>query len=79
MRFHAWQSILLDITAFVASVVLSLLAEPALKQGAYFISGLARVMWGIWFGLWIWTAIIALTGKRFKIYLIGSIAEKTAE
>ncbi|MGA9669364.1 MAG: hypothetical protein WBQ94_09160 [Terracidiphilus sp.] len=79
VRFHAWQSILLNIAAFVVSVVLSLLAEPALKRGAYFVLGVTRVMWGVWFGLWISTAVIALNGKRFKIPFIGPVAEKTAQ
>jgi len=74
VRFHAWQSILLNIVAFVVSVVLSLLAEPALRHGAYFLLGLTRVMWGVWFGLW-----IALNGRRFKILFIGSLAQRTAE
>jgi uncharacterized membrane protein len=79
VRFHAWQSILLNIVAFVVSLALSLLAEPALKHGAYFILGVVRVMWGVWFGLWIATAIIALNGHRFKILFIGPLAERTAE
>ena len=79
VRFHAWQSILLNIVAFVVSVVLSLLAEPALRHGAYFLLGLTRVMWGVWFGLWIATALTALNGRRFKILFIGSLAQRTAE
>jgi uncharacterized membrane protein len=78
VRFHAWQSILLNIVAFVISVALSLLAEPALKHGAYFILGLVRVMWGVWFGLWIATALTALNGRRFRILFIGPLAERTA-
>jgi uncharacterized membrane protein len=77
-RFHCWQSILLDISAFTVSVILSLLAAVALQNGAYFFLGLTRVMWGVWIGLWTSTAVLALHGQRFKIPLIGPIAEKAS-
>jgi uncharacterized membrane protein len=78
VRFHAWQSILLNIAAFVVSVILTMLAVPALQHGAFFMLGLSRVMWGVWFGLWIATAMTALNGKRFRIPLLGAIAEKAS-
>lgn len=77
-RFHCWQSILLNIAAFTVSVTLSLLAALALQHGAYFFLGVTRVMWGVWIGLWTSTAVLALNGQRFKIPLIGSIAEKAS-
>jgi uncharacterized membrane protein len=43
VRFHAWQSILLNIAAYVVSFTLTLFAVPALQHGAYFILGLTRV------------------------------------
>jgi len=75
VRFHCWQSILLDIAAFLVSVILTLFAVPALKGGAYFILGFTRVMWGVWFGLWISTSLSALNGKRFHIPILGQLAE----
>lgn len=75
VRFHCWQSILLNVAAFLVSVVLTLFAQPALHGGAYFILGLTRVMWGVWFGLWIATSISALNGKRFHIPVLGNLAE----
>jgi uncharacterized membrane protein len=79
VRFHAWQSILLDLFAFTASLVLTLLAEPALHSGAYFLLGAARVSWGLWFGLWVATSICALSGKRLRIPVIGRMAERLAK
>jgi uncharacterized membrane protein len=75
VRFHCWQSILLNVAAFLVSVVLTLFAVPALHGGAYFILGLTRVMWGVWFGLWIATSLSALNGKRFHIPVLGKLAE----
>lgn len=78
VRFHCWQSILLNIAAFTVSVILSLLAVVALQHGAYFFLGLTKAMWGVWIGLWTSTAVLALNGQRFKIPLIGAIAEKAS-
>jgi len=79
VRFHAWQSILLNLAAFSASVMLSLLAEPALHRGAYVMLSVTRMAWAIWFGLWIATSLTALNGKRFMIPVIGRMAEKLAK
>jgi uncharacterized membrane protein len=78
VRFHAWQSILLDLAAFTVSLFLSLLAQPALHRGAYYLLSATRVAWGLWFGLWIATALCALTGRRFHLPLIGRMAERLA-
>jgi uncharacterized membrane protein len=78
VRFHAWQSILLDLAAFTVSLFLSLLAEPALHRGAYYLLNATRVAWGLWFGLWIATSLCALTGRRFHLPLIGRMAERLA-
>lgn len=78
VRFHAWQSILLDLAAFTVSIVLTLLAEPALHRGAYYLLSAARISWGLWFGLWIATSLCALTGRRFHLPLIGRMAERLA-
>jgi len=75
VRFHCWQSILLNVAAFLVSVVLTLFAVPALRGGAFFLLGLTRVMWGVWFGLWIATSLAALNGKRFHIPILGKLAE----
>jgi uncharacterized membrane protein len=79
VRFHAWQSIFLDLFAFTLSLVLTLLAEPALHSGAYFLLGAARVSWGLWFGLWVATSLSALMGKRLHIPVIGRMAERMAK
>jgi uncharacterized membrane protein len=79
VRFHAWQSIFLDLAAFTVSLVLSLLAQPALHRGAYYLLDATRVSWALWFGLWIATSLCALSGKRFHIPVIGRMAERMAK
>jgi len=80
IRFHAWQSLILDVFAFLVSVVLSILVAPAFHTApsATLVVDFIRVMWGVWFGLWVVTAIAALKGKKFKIWIIGNLAAKQA-
>jgi uncharacterized membrane protein len=77
IRFHAWQSLIPNV-AFIISVTLSFLVLPAMKSEAGIVLGLVRAMWGVWFGLWIATAIGAMRGKEFKIWMIGSMATRQA-
>ena len=80
IRFHAWQSLVLDVFAFLISVILSVLVLPAFHTAAnqVLVLDFIRIMWAIWFGLWIVTAIAALKGKKFKIWIIGNLAAKQA-
>jgi len=80
VRFHAWQSLLLDVCAFVISVILSAFIMPAIKSESYavLVMDLIRVIWGVWFGLWIMTAIAAMKGHRFRIWFIGNLSERQA-
>jgi uncharacterized membrane protein len=80
VRFHAWQSLILDVFAFLISVILSILVLPAFHTAASatLVEDFIRVMWGVWFGLWVVTAIAAMKGKRFKIWIIGNLAAKQA-
>lgn len=80
IRFHAWQSLLLDVFAFLCSVILSILVLPAVHSEtlAIYVLDFIRVMWGVWFGLWVVTAIAAMKGKKFKIWIIGNLAAKQA-
>jgi uncharacterized membrane protein len=80
IRFHAWQSLVLDCFAFLVSVILSILVRPAFHTaaGAQLVEYALLVSWGIWFGLWIVTAIAAMRGSRFKIWIIGNLAAKQA-
>jgi len=78
VRFHAWQSILLNIAAFVISVVLSFVVAFGVIFGAFFFLALTRLIWLAWIVIWILCAVNALNGKRFKLWILGDLAEKQA-
>lgn len=75
VRFHAWQSILLNVVtlAISFSVTVALYSGPFVYL--YF-------KWAFWIacGLaWRQCVIGALYGKRFKLPLIGALAEREAD
>jgi len=76
VRFHAWQSILLCMTAFALDIVVGGLAllTASLSTGA--VAYAMRLLFLFWFVLWAACVITALKGKRLKLPLIGGLAEK---
>jgi uncharacterized membrane protein len=82
VRFHAWQSIFLNIAAFIVDVSLSFILTftvTALPFGSFFIG---RSIWLLvelaWFLVWIICLLQAVNGKRFKLPILGDLAEKQA-
>lgn len=82
VRFHAWQSIFLNIVAFIVDVALSFVLTftvSMLPFGSYF---LGRMIWVLvelaWFVVWIICLLQAMNGKRFKLPILGDLAEKQA-
>jgi uncharacterized membrane protein len=78
VRFHAWQSILLNVVAFVVNIELSMLAVATMFMGPFAFLYLVRGIWVLWTLVWVYCVIQAVNGKRFKLPLIGNIAEKLA-
>jgi uncharacterized membrane protein len=78
VRFHAWQSILLTATAFVISLLLSFVLVFFMVFGAFALLAITRLIWLGWFVLWLVCVLKALNGQRFKIPLLGDLAEKQA-
>jgi len=78
VRYHAWQSILLFVAAFGVSIVLgfllifALLFSPRLHIYAW------RVAELFWIAVWIACVVNAATGKRFRLPVIGALAEQQA-
>lgn len=76
VRFHSWQSIFLAIAWVAADVVLMILGRMP------FIGLINLILWPLvalgFFILWIIVLIKAFNGQRFKIPLIGDLAEKQA-
>lgn len=78
VRFHAWQSILLNATAAVVSFMLSFVLVFFMVFGSFLLVTLTRFIWLAWFVLWLVCVVKALNGQRFKVPLLGDLAEKQA-
>jgi uncharacterized membrane protein len=79
VRFHAWQSIILTIVAFILSVLLSLIPVLNTFFGAVTILGLNLLVWILWCIISIWCAISALRGKRLMLPGIGAWADRQSK
>jgi len=78
VRFHAWQSIFLNIAAFVISLVLGIVAAMTLFLAPILFVAFNRIIWLAWILVWVLCAVNALNGKRFKLPIIGALAERQA-
>ena len=70
VRFHSWQSIFLGVAAFAIDIVLTVI--PIIGWILIPIFGLGFLV------LWIIVLLKALKGERFKLPVIGNLAEKQA-
>jgi uncharacterized membrane protein len=76
VRFHSWQSIFLAIAWVAADVVLMILGHlPVIGLMNLFLWPLVALGFFI---LWIIVLIKAFNGQKFKIPVIGDLAEKQA-
>jgi uncharacterized membrane protein len=78
IRFHAWQSIILDILLGLIILVLDYMLAPSLMGAGPFFFTLTQLIWGLWILVWVWCAVGALSGRRFRLPLIGAVAERLA-
>jgi len=76
IRFHAWQCIFLTIGSVVVDVALSFLLHLP------FFGFMTLLIWPLvglaFFIVWILALIKAFNGQRFKLPIIGDLAEKQA-
>ncbi|MGA2834842.1 MAG: hypothetical protein ABSE55_17405 [Terracidiphilus sp.] len=70
VRFHSWQSIFLGIAAFAVNIVLGVI--PVIGWVIIPFVNLVLLV------IWVYVLIKALNGLRFKLPLIGDLAEKQA-
>jgi uncharacterized membrane protein len=76
VRFHSWQSIFLTLGWIVVDVGLIILGRvPGIGWSTFFISPLVGLAFFI---LWLIVLINAFNGKRFKVPIVGDLAEKQA-
>ncbi|HUV69686.1 MAG TPA: hypothetical protein VMW15_08490 [Terracidiphilus sp.] len=78
VRFHAWQSIFLNLASIVLMIALSFFTVFSLIFGAFFLLLLTRLVLLALFVLWVICVVKAMNGQRFKLPLIGDLAEKQA-
>jgi uncharacterized membrane protein len=78
VRFHAWQSIFLNVVGFVSLVALSVVLGFSFMFLGLWVIAVTRIVWLLWILLWIVCAVNALNGKLFRLPLIGALAEKQA-
>lgn len=81
VRFHAWQAIVFGAAALVVQIALSILGAIlgtiAGFLGAIF-AILSPIVWLVFFIFWIIAMIKAYQGERYKLPVLGDIAEKQA-
>lgn len=78
VRFHAWQSIFLNLGAMIFWVALSFFTVFSLMFGMHSMLLITRLLWLAWFVLWLVCVLKALNGQRYKVPIIGDLAQKQA-
>lgn len=78
VRFHCWQSIFLNIVGIVLWVGLAIVTIVGLFFAPFLVMIIRLVIFLCLFALWLVCVLQALNGKRFKIPVIGALAEKQA-
>jgi len=76
VRFHAWQSIFLCMAAFAVDIAFGGIALLTFLLGTSALVYTLRLFSLFWFVVWLACVIKAMNGKRLKLPVIGSIAEK---
>lgn len=77
IRFHSWQCIFMAIAWIVADVAIGILARLFSFMGL-FAFGLYPLVALAMLILWIIVLIKAFNGERFKLPVVGDLAEKQA-
>jgi uncharacterized membrane protein len=78
VRFQAWQSILLNITAVLIDFALGLVLVFAVMFLPFAHFAIWRLVELFWLIVWLLCMFNAFNGKRFKLPIIGPMAEKQA-
>lgn len=78
VRFHAWQSIFLNIAAFVINLGLSFVLGVAFAYTPLLHLAFWPMLDLLWFVVWLMCMINAFNGKRFSLPVIGALAAQQA-
>jgi uncharacterized membrane protein len=78
VRFHAFQSILLNVAAILCSIVLSIMFGLLHFAGLFFGLFLGPILWLGFFILWLYMMFSAYQGRTVVLPVIGPIAQQQA-
>jgi uncharacterized membrane protein len=82
VRFHAWQSIFLNVAAFAIDIALAIVLAITMAFAPFGYYGFGHLIWLlidlVWFIIWLVCVLQAVNGKRFKLPIIGALAEQLA-
>jgi uncharacterized membrane protein len=78
IRFHAFQSIFLNLAAILCSFVLSIVFATLHIFGAFFGLLLGPLIWLAFFGLWLYLMFQAYQGRTVVLPIVGPLAQKQA-
>lgn len=88
VKFHAWQSFLTFLPLTILGIIFGWIGAPKWSYGGgywgygHFDPGIPALVWLSWIIwlifliLWILFIVMAYQGKKFKLPIIGDIAEK---
>jgi uncharacterized membrane protein len=78
VRFHAWQSLMLNVSAILVSLLMSFALVFFLVFEAELLVLFKQMVWLIWLILWLVCFLKAMNGQRFKLPILGELAERQA-
>jgi len=78
VRFHAFQSIFLNVGALICSIGISILFGMLHFIGLFFGLFLGPLIWLLFFCLWLYMMWSAYQGKKVMLPIIGDLAQKQA-
>jgi uncharacterized membrane protein len=82
VRFHAWQSIFLNVAAFVIGVAIAIfmgIAVAFLPWGLYGLVHIASLLIDLgWFIIWLMCILKAVNGNKLSLPIIGALSEQLA-
>lgn len=76
VRFHAWQSLMLNLSAILVSFLMSFVLVIFLIFDAELLVVFKRLVWLGWFVLWLICVLRAMNGQRFRLPVLGTLAER---
>ena len=78
VRFHAWQSLMLNVSVILISFLMSFALVFFLVFDAELMVVIKRFLWLGWFVLWLICVVKALNGQRYRLPILGQLADRQA-